>query len=535
MELPKRPFRALLLTLVASMGPITAFAQTSFKAPPLWGDLAPGPYAVGFKIIYRRDPSRISFDRPPTSADGNNRTRPIRISVWYPAVKAVRDERMSYSEYVTHWGAPDKGFVELNRLLDERDTESLKRSVLDGDAAKFVALMKTPTFAIKNARPRRERFPLIVYSIGRNNFDPDNAVLWEYLASYGYVIASVPQVGTNVRNLAVNHDLVDLETQMRDLEFTIGTVRGLNYVDPDRLALIGHSMGGAAALLIQMRNTDVDAVIGLDASFGFNGEIPMIKSSPYFDPNRMRVPLMNVHRTGAELDNAVIDSLGYSSRYLVELPGLVHVDFTSWSRISALFNTGVRFRPPEVAGRGYLIECRYILNFLDAYLKGNQSALKFIRSAPTEHGVTAAIAKLEIRDAVEPPPTVEGFVRLIETEGIDRALTFVRDFVAHQPQLNVVDEPELNTVGYKFLNGGNVRMAIDVFRLNVEAHPTSTNTYDSLAEAYLKSNQKGNAIKTLEKLLEVLPTDTRTDQQVLDFLKKNAVNKLKQLKTDDDR
>lgn len=47
--------------------------------------------------------------------------------------------------------------------------------------------------------------------------------------------------------------------------------------------------------------------------------------------------------------------------------------------------------------------------------------------------------------------------------------------------------------------------AIAIFRLNVEAHPHSANTYDSLAEAYLKKGNKAEAIKYYSKALEVNP------------------------------
>jgi pentatricopeptide repeat protein len=41
--------------------------------------------------------------------------------------------------------------------------------------------------------------------------------------------------------------------------------------------------------------------------------------------------------------------------------------------------------------------------------------------------------------------------------------------------------------------------------VNLEAYPQSANTYDSLAEAYLKKGNKDEAIKYYSKALEVNP------------------------------
>ena len=44
-----------------------------------------------------------------------------------------------------------------------------------------------------------------------------------------------------------------------------------------------------------------------------------------------------------------------------------------------------------------------------------------------------------------------------------------------------------------------------VFKLNVEAHPDSSNVYDSLAETYMNRGERDLAIKNYEKSLELNP------------------------------
>jgi tetratricopeptide (TPR) repeat protein len=66
-------------------------------------------------------------------------------------------------------------------------------------------------------------------------------------------------------------------------------------------------------------------------------------------------------------------------------------------------------------------------------------------------------------------------------------------------------ETDMNRLGYDLLRANKTEEAIEIFRLNVEAYPRSANTYDSLAEAYLKAGNREQAIKYYSKALEVDP------------------------------
>jgi peptidylprolyl isomerase len=66
-------------------------------------------------------------------------------------------------------------------------------------------------------------------------------------------------------------------------------------------------------------------------------------------------------------------------------------------------------------------------------------------------------------------------------------------------------ESDLNLMGYNFLRKNQVNEAIEVLKLNVEAYPQSANVYDSLAEAYLVSGNRDNAIENYKKALAIDP------------------------------
>jgi len=75
----------------------------------------------------------------------------------------------------------------------------------------------------------------------------------------------------------------------------------------------------------------------------------------------------------------------------------------------------------------------------------------------------------------------------------------------------------LNFFGYQFLNGNKKDIAISLFKLNVELFPGVANTYDSLAEAYLNTGDKINALKYYKMELQLVPNDEKIKTIVTDL------------------
>ena len=66
-------------------------------------------------------------------------------------------------------------------------------------------------------------------------------------------------------------------------------------------------------------------------------------------------------------------------------------------------------------------------------------------------------------------------------------------------------ETELNNYGYTLLGANQFDKAIAVFKTNVERHPESANTWDSLGEACALAGDKKNAIINFKKSLSLNP------------------------------
>ena len=107
--------------------------------------------------------------------------------------------------------------------------------------------------------------------------------------------------------------------------------------------------------------------------------------------------------------------------------------------------------------------------------------------------------------------------KTIAEQGIEAGIAQYRDLKAKQSATYDFAEPELNRLGYQLLRTGKAKDAIEIFKLNVEAYPKSSNPYDSLAEAYMTINERDLAIQNYKKAVELNPNNT------------NAVETLKRL------
>lgn len=118
---------------------------------------------------------------------------------------------------------------------------------------------------------------------------------------------------------------------------------------------------------------------------------------------------------------------------------------------------------------------------------------------------------------------------VIDKDGIDAAIDKYRKLKELENDNYDFSENQLNTLGYSYLQKGDVEIALAVFKLNIEAFPKSFNPYDSYAEALMTNGDKDEAIKYYEKSLELNPGNTNGIEQ----LKKLGVEyKAEELKID---
>ena len=415
-----------LAVLVASLSSLATVAPTE-----LWGDLAPGEYAVGFETVELYDRSRTYVDK--YDYDGNLRSvetsRPIQICIWYPANSEADASTMGYGEYV--FPVPeDSRFYGLLSNLQGRELGYLI-SLLGGQRALAQDLRNMRMSAVRDAPRVEGNFPLIIYHPDGMGGLGENAVMCEFLASHGYIVATSHAVGSV--DLNVSASAAEVETMIRDREFVYGFMNDYPYVDDNRPGMVGFGMGGLSALLMQMRNSDIEAVATLDPAYSYADNVEMTKSFPSFSYERMDVPLLHMYIANQDnLDMTVVDSLKYSLRYTAGVEGFSHNDFCHYALASAIMSdtTGVAI---QTAGDRYKAVCESVLKFLDTHLKAERTGLKPDDNPLAAIAITQESYSFSVMDRTKAPPTETQFVEMIQEDHIDRAVEIYEKLKAMNP------------------------------------------------------------------------------------------------------
>jgi tetratricopeptide (TPR) repeat protein len=102
----------------------------------------------------------------------------------------------------------------------------------------------------------------------------------------------------------------------------------------------------------------------------------------------------------------------------------------------------------------------------------------------------------------------------MESGGIDAMLAKYKELKQNKGKKYFFFEREINTWGYALLGENKLNEAIEVFKINTEMFPNSSNVYDSLAEAYMNAGNKQLTIKNYEKSLELNPQNTNAFEQL---------------------
>ena len=104
-----------------------------------------------------------------------------------------------------------------------------------------------------------------------------------------------------------------------------------------------------------------------------------------------------------------------------------------------------------------------------------------------------------------------------------------RDARKRDPKAFLFPELILNQLAYTRLQDGDTDDAVELFTLNVEAYPTSSNAQDSLADGYVARGQIDLALAAEQKCLDLLATD-RINDQFKAALRQAAEQKIAKLK-----
>jgi tetratricopeptide (TPR) repeat protein len=476
----------------------------------------PGPHAVGLKVVEQYDFSRTY--RPLTDELGKpyqgERARPLQTLIWYPAEKSSGKPMTvgDYSELLsteTSFGKPDLS-IDWKQWIDSM-SPTLKDSM----------------WAVRDAPLLAGRFPVVIYAPSFSSMSWENADLCEYLASHGYVVVASPDMGATSRGMTA--DLGGVNAQAQDISFLIAYAQTLPNTDMSGIAVAGFSWGGISNLFAAARDNRINALVALDGSMRyFPG---LVQAATDVHPEQMTIPLLfftqgatsqeKLARQHPNKNNEgpnVLNAWTRGDLITIDDMALVHVEHSSmyqrnentWTNYSKS-HKGDYSRADGMIGYAWI--ARYTLEFLNAYLKHDAQAMAFLKKTPAEVGVPPHLMTVDFRAGAGMPATLDAFRAELGRRGFEHAPEVYAAMQKDQPDFKL-DEETVNLWAYDLMGKNHLAEATELFKLNVQIYPGSSNAYDSLGEAYMKAGQKQLAIDNYKKSLELNPANDNAKEQL---------------------
>lgn len=361
----------LILGLLVSSFHLTGVAEAANHDPG-----AMGPFPVGVTTTVFVDHNRTdAFTKEP---------RTLVTEIWYPATDDARQlPKNKYSDFLPGGLTPE--------------IEAAVQKTYKIPAAEIDKMFANSS--VRDARVRDGKFPLIIFSHGNGGNRHQNTFWCDYLASYGYVIASADHTGNANMTIIKGKPITYQATQRaasasdrpKDMGFLLdqltlwnqgGDSRFSGKLVLDKVCASGMSFGAM---------TSVD-VVALDPRF----KSMIAMSGASMSRSNLTVPslwmLGEEDRTIGAAGNLLIR--GHHTKhtgpsFLLELKDGGHYSFTDMFKINKTFGDGVGpgkrrkdDQPFEYTSmeKTYEIVNACSLAFLDVYAKGKTERLSFLQT-----------------------------------------------------------------------------------------------------------------------------------------------------------
>lgn len=360
---------------------IVTQCTTKEKVPTLWGELSKGEYQVGFQAVFLEDSSRTFFNQDTLNVVG----RPIRVLMWYPS--HAEKKNMVVEDYV-NISIKDSTYRDFNAIFNQIEygkmarLQSPNKEVAD---SLLPIILEEGVAGMLNVKPASGSFPLLLHSLGRNGSQLESFVLWEYLASHGFAIAVIPQLGPRPQKFNnISWTAEDLNVQKEDLIYTLKKVKKMNFIDSTRVGFIGYSSGGVIGNWLAAQRNDIDALATLDGAQTTKDGILMLDTLGV-SSRKIKLPLLNIYNSNNHLlDMSYMDSLANENRFDVKMTQVTHFDFNQWPLYYHVTNIaderGTNWRTPKDAAKSYELMCQLVETFFSNYLYGETSTTASINN-----------------------------------------------------------------------------------------------------------------------------------------------------------
>ena len=327
-----------------------------------------GPCPVGTTSLYLKDVSRPD----PWAAWVN--ARELMVSLWYPATPAGGRR----ARYMTP--------AESELQLTSRGITGIPPDVLS----------TVRTSAVSDAAPagRQRALPLVVLSPGFTNSRSALTALAEDLASHGYMVAGIDHTYESFATAFPDGRVTTClarETRRRgqefweklvagraaDVSFVLDELTGAHpawpgarLIDPSRIAMAGHSIGGAAAIPALLAESRIRAGIDMDGTT--HAPIPdhgLSRPFLFLGKQSNYTPGSGGNATTWERDWKLLTGW---KRWLV-VAGAIHASFTDLGLLAD--QIGIDTGAALAGARSLDITRAYVRAFFDQHLRSKPQAL----------------------------------------------------------------------------------------------------------------------------------------------------------------
>ncbi len=334
-----------------------------------------GRYAIGTFIFHLTDATR----KIPFAAESDS-FREIMVQVWYPAM------RVNHARTVSYLTDP----ALLSAMLKEQYLDVPTEVVEGWQKIHTHSQFDAPIIA----KPRR--LPVLVFSLGRGMSRSAYTSILEQLASHGYIVVAIdhPYIGLTVlpdgRVLSFASDprgpeavVERVEAMAQDVLFVLDAImnrkgvggRFANHIDAGKIGMMGHSLGGAAALELCRSSSRFKACADLDGD-AWGKVVTEGVNHPFLvmlnEPGESHRPPSAVRKQRDDEWAAIISKKNVPA-FVVKIEGTFHLSFTDLPFVvpEALLKKNGAEIPPQ---RGFEIITKVLMAFFSERLNYHQGA-----------------------------------------------------------------------------------------------------------------------------------------------------------------
>lgn len=475
---------------------------------------------VGFKRYFVFDSTRTYLLKynPPFDYDTTKYYRPMLVNIWYPSEKG-KGKTFQYKDYL-NFSSTNESFKIFTERLAHFNIQTIKnnafRNTLLNDTIienNFLdSLLSIDTHVYQNAVPLNSKHPLIVYNQSLGGTIEENSVLFQYLASNGYVVINCAYQSEAGKIMHPDWDL--LRSEM-DVDFLIRFTDTLDYVDNTNLHFIGYSFGAQSNFNILTKNHNVRSAISFDSRFeyfldynpdGYN-ELPQ-----YLLKNTKKITAPLLLFTNQDAVYLIIDSLKYTDRDYVFVKDYEHSDFNSATELRNLLLSRNNYNNDlAVKWKSYLNINKMVLDFINFHSSASTNFNKFeLLNYDKEQfyieKMNKGISKpLQRKDTIYTPRQI---LFSIEKYGIDTAR-----HLCNIQKINF-SEDAFNQYAYYLINKQLYGLAENVLLWSIELYSKNSNLYDSLGELYFIEKKYQKSIQSYQISLELNPKNKNAEQYI---------------------